>query len=104
MSEKSEMFHFCLADERNIAELLLERGAEVNLRSATNERPIIHAQTENDVPLLELLVRSGAEVNFQDAQGKRNASHFGSVQGNGEQEKRHCTRHLFTVQKTTSVS
>ena len=68
------MFHFCLADDRKITELLLENGAEVNLRSVTNERPIIHAQTENDVPLLELLVRSGAEINFQDAEGKNNAS------------------------------
>lgn len=63
-------------DLTNVTTLLLEAGADVNAQSSTNERPIIMAQTLNDVPLLQTLITAGAEINFQDAEGDPCISHL----------------------------
>ena len=58
-----------LIDMTNATTLLLERGAEVNAATSSEERAIIFIQTQDDIPVLQMLLSAGAEINFQDIQG-----------------------------------
>lgn len=58
-----------VVDYVEIAELLVEAGADVNINTLTNERPLSLIHGDNNLPLLRLLVNAGAQINFQDDEG-----------------------------------
>lgn len=60
----------------SLARLLLESGADVNLRNRYGEVPILSAFQLGDVRMVELLMEFGADLNIPDADGTTGSSMF----------------------------
>jgi uncharacterized protein len=62
--------HSALASRRTaVATLLIEKGADVNVRDAEGNTPLHSAAFHGDVPLVQLLLAKGAEVNGSNSVG-----------------------------------
>ena len=57
-------------DDLSIADLLVERGADVNQRSDTHDTPLIWVAFYGHVPIAKFLVQHGANVNAVDQFGQ----------------------------------
>jgi quinoprotein dehydrogenase-associated probable ABC transporter substrate-binding protein len=67
----------------DIAQGLIERGADVNAKSTKGVTPLMIAATHNNPPMIGLLIQSGADVNAKDAQGQT-AQDVAVINGNQE--------------------
>jgi quinoprotein dehydrogenase-associated probable ABC transporter substrate-binding protein len=54
----------------DIAQGLIERGADVNAKSSTGVTALMVAAAHNNPPMIGLLIESGADTDAKDAQGK----------------------------------
>lgn len=55
-----------------IASILIERGADINITSKTKNTPLIFASSVNNVEnykIVKMLVEKGADINFQNKKG-----------------------------------
>ncbi len=52
-----------------IAQLLIERGADVNIKNSEGRTALMYAAERNHIDYMNLLLKEGAEVNVQDYQG-----------------------------------
>jgi hypothetical protein len=69
-------FHYAAANGHiEIARLLLQNGAEVNVRNNYGNTPLHIAASHGNVDILHLLVENGADLEAQDDHGSR-ALHF----------------------------
>jgi ankyrin repeat protein len=57
-------------DDLSIADLLVERGADVNRRSHTHDTPLIWVAFYGHVPIAKFLLQHGADVNSVDQFGQ----------------------------------
>lgn len=54
---------------KEIVELLIDGGLEVNGRDNFGKTALMLAATSNDVPVIEVLLKKGADINIQDSYG-----------------------------------
>ena len=52
-----------------IARLLLESGAKVNVRDAERQTPIMRLDDDSDAAMVELLIQHGAKIDLEDKEG-----------------------------------
>ncbi|HYD18998.1 MAG TPA: ankyrin repeat domain-containing protein [Patescibacteria group bacterium] len=52
-----------------VMELLIEAGADVNIRDKTGRSPLMHAALDDRVEALEILLRAGAKADLADTHG-----------------------------------
>ena len=64
-----------LQNNRDIVELLLEKGADVNLQNNSGDTPLHFAIAGENVELCNLLLNAGADVNLQNENGKTPLHH-----------------------------
>lgn len=65
------MLHFaCIMGHADISELLLDNGAEIDLRDKTNETPLMKAITNLHLNAAALLITKGANVKVKDDFGR----------------------------------
>jgi len=53
-----------------IARALIQRGADLESKSAAGKTPLSIATSENHIEIVKLLIESGAEVNAKDFGGR----------------------------------
>ena len=58
------------AANKEIAELLIAKGAEVNTKSDSESTPLHFAALNGRKEIVELLLANGADVNAKDGEGK----------------------------------
>lgn len=66
-----------------IVRLLLEKGAVLDARNASNQTPLLYAAYAGFKRIVELLVSKGAAVQYQDANG-RSPIHYAAREGHPE--------------------
>ncbi|EMM73772.1 ankyrin repeat domain-containing protein [Leptospira weilii] len=54
---------------KEIVELLINGGLEVNGRDSLQRTALMFAAQKNDVPMMEVLLKKGADINIQDGSG-----------------------------------
>ena len=68
---ETPLHHAAVMDWRNMAELLIEKGADVNAKDDWLEQTPLHRAAEKGHnEIAELLIDKGADVNAQDEDGK----------------------------------
>jgi len=67
----------------DIAQELLERGADVNAKSKTGVTALMIAAAHNNPPMIGLLINAGADINAKNDQGKT-AQDAAQLNGNAE--------------------
>jgi len=67
---KTPLHHAVLGGHPGVAELLLDRGADISAVDAWNYTPLHHAAYQGDAPLVALLLARGADVMAREAQGR----------------------------------
>ena len=67
----------------DIAQDLIQKGADVNAQSKSGITPLMVAAANNNAPMIGLLIESGADATLKDAQGKT-ALDIASANGNQE--------------------
>ena len=70
----------CFKGYTKIAEILIEKGANVNERSATYATCLIYAATLNRQEIAKLLIAHGADIELKDARGN-SALDYAKIQG-----------------------
>lgn len=67
---KTSLLHAaCYDGKPEIAELLIELGADVNARERDLRTPLHHAANQGHLEVIDLLVRHGADLEAKDAKG-----------------------------------
>jgi len=66
---KTSIFRASIGGYKDIVELLLKYGVDVNARSITDSTPLIFASKHNHKDIVKLLLKAGAEVNAKDNDG-----------------------------------
>jgi len=80
---KSALVFACWYQHPDIARLLIEEGADPNLRTNSNFTALHYAAEKGSTELVELLIKAGADVNaLNDAQ--RSPLHIAAYEGNAE--------------------
>ena len=65
----------CFKGYADLAEKLLEAGADVNIRNGQGAPALTFAATFGQLEIAERLMQKGAVINFQDARGKTPLDH-----------------------------
>ena len=73
-------------ERKELAELLIRRGANVNARDQQKRTPLHVAVDTKSVKIVEMLVENGAEINPRDSQG-HTPIYYASGSGVSEQIK-----------------
>jgi cytohesin len=76
-----ESFEKVLRGQKDVAEVLLDKGAEVNARSKDDLTPLHIAAGTGQLLVMNLLLRAGGEIEARDNKG-RTALHFSAITGN----------------------
>jgi quinoprotein dehydrogenase-associated probable ABC transporter substrate-binding protein len=84
----------------DIAQGLLERGADVNAKSASGVTALMVAAAHNNPPVIGLLIEAGADINAKDNQGKTAQD---VAQSNGNLEAAQAIRVLGTAKSAASA-
>ncbi len=69
IGQESALHRACYAKNVAIAKLLIESGADVNLKASEGFTPLMIAVQENDKQLVSLLMSSGAHINESNSLG-----------------------------------
>lgn len=69
-SGRTKLHMACLAGDRDIAEFLIRKGANVNLKTNSGATPLSQAASAGHADVIELLIGKGADVNVPDARGR----------------------------------
>ena len=73
---RASQYKALLADEKKIAEILIAKGANINLTNHQNISPLMAAVESGNYGIAEFLIDAGASVNGESAQGKNVLGHF----------------------------
>ena len=85
----------CQDNHRDIAELLLDHGVDIELSSKNPTwTPLMSASHKGSLSTLQLLLNRGANVNHQDIHGD-SALHVVSCESGNEEEKVACVEELL---------
>ena len=79
--DKRRLLHFVSNyGHKDIVELLIKAGAEVNVQCKFGNTPLHYASMDGHTECIELLIKAGADVNIQDSDGWT-VLHFASYGG-----------------------
>ena len=66
----------CQNCRKEVAELLLSKGSDINGRDNSGKTPL-HLSSQNGArEIVELLLSKGADINSKDSEGKNSSSSF----------------------------
>lgn len=60
----------------DIAEMLIELGADINAETEYGDTPLIWAAYNGDIELIKLLINKGADIHYIRLNGNYNISHY----------------------------
>lgn len=76
----------CYDGRADIAKVLIDLGADINLRESCGRTPLHHAANHGHLDVIELLVQSGANINAKDEQ-EMTPLMWGEISRSGRKEE-----------------